>query len=139
MAAVTLVTSPWRLVGPGGRELSAQLALGAGARAGMRPPLQGTFREGGWTVRGSQPLFPWGQHRKKQLLPVPRESPEPLSKQRPRGTSLAVQWFRCHTPNEGFSGGASGKESACQGRRCKRHGFDPWFGKIPLEEEMARI
>ena len=30
-AAVTLVTSPWRLVGPVGRELSAQLALGAGA------------------------------------------------------------------------------------------------------------
>ena len=25
----------------------------------------------------------------------------------------------------------SGKESACQGRRCKRHRFDPWVGKIP--------
>ena len=23
-----------------------------------------------------------------------------------------------------------GKESACQHRRCKRHGFDPWVGKI---------
>ena len=23
------------------------------------------------------------------------------------------------------------KESACQCRRCKRHGFDPWVGKIP--------
>ena len=22
-------------------------------------------------------------------------------------------------------------ESACQRRRCKRHGFDPWVGKIP--------
>ena len=29
-----------------------------------------------------------------------------------------------------FPGGASGKESICQSRRCKRHGFDPWFGKI---------
>ena len=28
----------------------------------------------------------------------------------------------------------SGKESACQ---CRRHGFDPWVGKIPLEEERA--
>ena len=28
----------------------------------------------------------------------------------------------------GFLGGASGKESACQ---CRRHGFDPWVGKIP--------
>ena len=25
----------------------------------------------------------------------------------------------------------SGKESACQGKRCRRHGFDPWVGKIP--------
>ena len=25
----------------------------------------------------------------------------------------------------------SGKESACQCRRCKRHGFDPWVAKIP--------
>ena len=30
----------------------------------------------------------------------------------------------------GFPGGASGKESACQCRRCKRWGFDPWVGKI---------
>ena len=30
-----------------------------------------------------------------------------------------------------FPGGASGKESACQCRRCKRHGFNPWEGKIP--------
>ena len=25
----------------------------------------------------------------------------------------------------------SGKKSACQCRRCKRHGFNPWIGKIP--------
>ena len=31
----------------------------------------------------------------------------------------------------GFPGGASGKEPACQGRRCRRLGFDPWLGKIP--------
>ena len=30
-----------------------------------------------------------------------------------------------------FPGGATGKEPACQCRRHKRHGFDPWFGKIP--------
>ena len=33
--------------------------------------------------------------------------------------------------NRGFTGGASDKEPACQGRRCKRHGFDPWVRKIP--------
>ena len=29
-----------------------------------------------------------------------------------------------------FLGGTSGKEPACQCRRFKRHGFDPWVGKI---------
>ena len=36
----------------------------------------------------------------------------------------------CHNP-QGFPGGVVGKEPACQCRRCKRHGFNPWFGKIP--------
>ena len=31
----------------------------------------------------------------------------------------------------GFPGDASGKEPACQCRRHKRHGFDPWVEKIP--------
>ena len=31
----------------------------------------------------------------------------------------------------GFLGGASGKELACQGRRRKRCGVDPWVRKIP--------
>ena len=31
----------------------------------------------------------------------------------------------------GFPGGTSGKESTCQCRRHKRHGFDPWVRKIP--------
>ena len=31
----------------------------------------------------------------------------------------------------GLPGGANGKESACQCRRCKRHRFDSWVGKIP--------
>ena len=35
----------------------------------------------------------------------------------------------------GFPGGTSGKEPTCQSRRCKRHRFDPWVGKIPGEEQ----
>ena len=31
----------------------------------------------------------------------------------------------------GFLGRTSGKESACQCRRPKRHRFNPWVGKIP--------
>ena len=34
-----------------------------------------------------------------------------------------------HKP--GFPGGTSGKESSCQCRWCKRHGFNPWVGTIP--------
>ena len=30
-----------------------------------------------------------------------------------------------------FPGGTSGKEPACQCRRHKRFGFDPWVGQIP--------
>ena len=31
---------------------------------------------------------------------------------------------------EGFPGGTSDGDSACQCRGCRRHGFDPWVGKI---------
>ena len=40
-----------------------------------------------------------------------------------RGTGL-------YKGREGFPGGASGKEPACQSRR---HRFDPWVRKSPLE------
>ena len=39
-------------------------------------------------------------------------------------------------PQEGFPGGASGKESACQ-CRCKRRGFNFLGWEDPLEKEMA--
>ena len=35
------------------------------------------------------------------------------------------------TPLIHFPGGTSGKDPACQCRRHKRHGSDPWFGNIP--------
>jgi len=31
----------------------------------------------------------------------------------------------------GFPGGASGKESASQCKRCKRYRFSPWARKLP--------
>ena len=31
----------------------------------------------------------------------------------------------------GFTCGTAGKESTCQCRTHKRHGFSPWVGKIP--------
>ena len=37
----------------------------------------------------------------------------------------------------GFSGGSAGKESACQCKRHKRQGFDPWVRKIPWRRILA--
>ena len=39
----------------------------------------------------------------------------------------------------GFPGGASGKESACQCRRRKRHRFDLWVRKIPWRRKWQPI
>ena len=33
----------------------------------------------------------------------------------------------------------SGKESTCQCRRCRRHGFDPWVRKIPWRRKWQPI
>ena len=35
-----------------------------------------------------------------------------------------------------FPGGARGKEPTYQCRRHKRHGFDPWIGKIPWRRKL---
>ena len=47
---------------------------------------------------------------------------------------LFVYLFGHAMRHEGFPGGDSGKGPACQCRRHKRHGFDPWVGKIPWRE-----
>ena len=39
----------------------------------------------------------------------------------------------------GFPGGGTGKESACQCRRWKRHGFDPWVRKIPWRRKWQPL
>ena len=47
---------------------------------------------------------------------------------------LLEQWLGlCSSPDKdwGFPGVASGKELACQCRRCQRHRFSPWVGKVP--------
>ena len=36
----------------------------------------------------------------------------------------------------GFPGGTSGKEPACQCRRCTRFGFDSWVRKIPWRRAL---
>ena len=43
----------------------------------------------------------------------------------------SVKIYNLLTHDKGFPVGSGGKESACQYRRHKRCGFDPWIGKIP--------
>ena len=56
-----------------------------------------------------------------------------LSRWVPRANLCAC----CPPQGLALSDGTSGKEPACQCKRRKRHGFDLWVGKIPLEEEKA--
>ena len=44
--------------------------------------------------------------------------------------TLRKQFALSYKVTHGFSGGASGKEAACQCRRHKRCGFDLWAGRI---------
>ena len=39
----------------------------------------------------------------------------------------------------GFPSGASGREPACQCRRRKRHGFNPWVRRIPWRMKLAPV
>ena len=62
-----------------------------------------------------------------------------------RGISChPVKWCMCFLcaptmPLLGFPGGASGEEPACQRRRPKRHGFNPWVGKIPWRRDGSPL
>ena len=49
----------------------------------------------------------------------------PLSYKKTTQTVFWIVWV------SGFPGGTSGKELACQCRRHKKHGFDPWVRKNP--------
>ena len=44
---------------------------------------------------------------------------------------VSTEFERVFSLEQGFPGGISGKEPTCQCRRCKKHGFDLWVGKIP--------
>ena len=65
------------------------------------------------------------------------------------GASLVVQWLRFHLQcrKYGFAVQGtkrlpkwhSGKESACQCRRCKRGGFNPCIRKIPWRRKLQPI
>ena len=65
-----------------------------------------------------------------RLLATPQTAAQPGSSFHRIFQARVLEWGAI-SQTLGFPGGASGKESACQSRRCKKGGFDPWVGKIP--------
>ena len=53
----------------------------------------------------------------------------------PQAREEPLKWSRgkCLELTQGFPGGTCGKERTCQCKRCKRRGFNPFVGKIPVE------
>ena len=54
----------------------------------------------------------------------------------PCGKSMAVSQKTKHLS---FPDWFNGKESTCQCRRCKNHGFNPWFRKMPWRRKWQPI
>ena len=100
---------PWSRMIP---HASGQVSLSAAATGSVRPKAHALQRE--------KPL-------QRDALTLPLGS-RPWSLQLEEACS---QQQRPSVAKYGFPGGAGGKEPACQCRRCKRHGFDPWVGKTP--------
>ena len=67
-------------------------------------------------------FFPGESHGQRSLVGfIPRGHKE----------SDMTEWLTLLQLGLGLPGSTSGKEPACQGRRCERPGFDPWVGKMP--------
>ena len=47
----------------------------------------------------------------------------------------SLEYFSHLSSPVGLPKWLSAKESACQGRRCRRPGFDPWVGNIPWRKK----
>ena len=71
-----------------------------------------------WGIVGTSPSLS-DMPSNNRMMRVFLSAPLPLLPQRKWGLRV------------GFPGGTSGKEFACQCRRHKRHGLNPWVGKIP--------
>ena len=92
------------------------------------------------------PTFAWfssGRNSQKQGMRVWAENNSPALPSTvvgiifggPGGRALACFWhyliYDAFSSKWGFSDGSAGKEPACQFRRSKRCGFDPWVRKFP--------
>ena len=77
-------------------------------------------------------VFPGLRHMVIFFLLSPSPSPASFLPSLPLTLSFPPSVFRTGSRLiSGFRGDTSGKEPACQCRRCKGRGFHPWVGKIP--------
>ena len=67
----------------------------------------------------------------KQEAKAPWRSTLILQRARLSGGPEKLSFLLTVPQDRGFPGGASGKESLCQCRSHRRHGFHPWVGNIP--------
>ena len=75
--------------------------------------------------------IPWSRQPTPVFLPGKSHGQRSLVDYSPWGHKKVDVTEHEHNHFWGFPGGTSGKEPACQCRRCKRHQFDPWAWKIP--------
>ena len=71
------------------------------------------------------------QSQQKQTLDLGQEGRLPWFWKSPSYTTKPIPLSLSIWRSRGLPGDASGKKPACQCRRCKRCGLDPWVGKIP--------
>ena len=116
-------------------------AMGWARTIGQWPPSNSSFPDflchrGCELQQSTTPYRPWISAFPLLLLPTSSLNP---AHDWPQGSNLfPTTWTPClcnqlRLPCAWTSGHprwVSGKEPACQCRRCKRRGFDPWVGKI---------
>ena len=93
-------------------------------------PMQGTqVRSVVEELRSHTPRGHWALT--PQLLSLEPWSPRATTKTQCYQTNKYAVLNKGTLNDTGFPVGTSGKESACQCRRCKRRRFHPWVRKIP--------
>ena len=98
--------------------------------------LMGAKKQGFVSVQGWQSLIE-GQLEERKTLSSQLQyfTGYKAPSQRSPDSTEQLNW----TELKGFPGGGSGKEPACQFRRHKRCGFDPWVWKVPWRRAWQPI
>ena len=123
---VLLCATPWTVQAPLSKYWSG-LPFPSGDLPDLRikPCLLGLLH---WQA-GSLPLAPPGK---------PNKDAEQQKFSNTAGINAQWYWYHGKQLSSFFPSGTSGKESACQRNRLRKHGFDPWVGKIPWSRKWQQ-